>query len=71
MAQHTVEVILPLMGEGVNEATLVKWLKNVGQPVKKDEPLFEVSTDKVDTEIPSPATGVLAELIARDGQTVL
>jgi len=70
MAQHTVEVILPLMGEGVNEATLVKWLKNVGQPVKKDEPLFEVSTDKVDTEIPSPATGVLAELIARDGQTV-
>ncbi len=70
MAQHTVEVILPLMGEGVNEATLVKWLKNVGQPVKKDEPLFEVSTDKVDTEIPSPASGVLAELIAKDGQTV-
>jgi pyruvate dehydrogenase E2 component (dihydrolipoamide acetyltransferase) len=70
MALGSVDVILPLMGEGVNEATLVKWLKKAGDRVQKDEPLFEVSTDKVDTEIPSPASGVLEQIIATEGQSV-
>jgi pyruvate dehydrogenase E2 component (dihydrolipoamide acetyltransferase) len=70
MAIGSVDVILPLMGEGVNEATLVKWLKKAGEKVQKDEPLFEVSTDKVDTEIPSPASGVLEQILASEGQSV-
>lgn len=64
------EILMPSMGEGINEATLVKWLKKIGDEVKKDEPLLEVSTDKVDTEIPSPAAGFLLELTATEGETV-
>lgn len=64
------EVLMPLMGEGITEATLVKWLKKPGEQVKKEEPLLEVSTDKVDTEIPAPASGFLAAVLADEGQTV-
>jgi pyruvate dehydrogenase E2 component (dihydrolipoamide acetyltransferase) len=64
------EVILPSMGEGIAEATLVKWLKKPGDIVSKDEPLLEVSTDKVDTEIPAPASGTLLKTIAIEGATV-
>jgi len=71
MAKETMtEVLMPLMGEGITEATLVKWLKKPGELVKKEEPLLEVSTDKVDTEIPSPATGLLVQTFAADGETV-
>jgi len=70
-ADNTVtEVLLPSMGEGVAEATLVKWLKKPGDMVQKDEPLLEVSTDKVDTEIPAPATGMLLKTNATEGTTV-
>lgn len=64
------EVLLPSMGEGVAEATVVKWLKKTGEPVNKDEPLLEVSTDKVDTEIPAPASGTLLQTTALEGATV-
>jgi pyruvate dehydrogenase E2 component (dihydrolipoamide acetyltransferase) len=67
---HVTEVILPSMGEGVAEATLVKWLKKTGDMVAKDEPLLEVSTDKVDTEIPSPAAGTLLKTVALAGATI-
>jgi 2-oxoglutarate dehydrogenase E2 component (dihydrolipoamide succinyltransferase) len=58
------------MGESIAEGTLSKWLKKVGDQVKRDEPIFEISTDKVDAEIPAPATGVLAEILVTEGQTV-
>jgi 2-oxoglutarate dehydrogenase E2 component (dihydrolipoamide succinyltransferase) len=58
------------MGESIVEGTLTKWLKKTGDKVERDEPLFEISTDKVDTEIPSPAAGVLGELLVQEGQTV-
>ncbi len=64
------EVIMPQMGESIFEGTITKWLKKVGDPVQKDEPLFEISTDKVDAEIPSPAAGVLAEIKVQEGATV-
>jgi len=64
------EVLLPSMGEGVAEATVVKWLKKAGESVNKDEPLLEVSTDKVDTEIPAPASGTLLKTTALEGATV-
>jgi len=60
-----VDVIMPQMGESIFEGTITKWLKKPGDAVKRDEPLFEISTDKVDAEIPSPAAGVLAEIKAR------
>src|SRR5438034_9356093 len=65
-----VEVLMPQMGESIAEGTLSKWLKKVGDEVKRDEPLFEISTDKVDAEIPAPAAGVLAEIKVQQGQTV-
>src|SRR5882762_4977997 len=65
-----VDVLMPQMGEAIAEGTLSKWLKKVGDPVKRDEPLFEISTDKVDAEIPAPAAGVLAEIKVQEGQTV-
>src|SRR5437867_181296 len=65
-----VDVLMPQMGESIAEGTLSKWLKKVGDPVKRDEPLFEISTDKVDAEIPAPAAGVLAEIKVQQGQTV-
>jgi pyruvate dehydrogenase E2 component (dihydrolipoamide acetyltransferase) len=64
------EVKMPQMGESVFEGTITKWLKKVGETVKQDEPLFEISTDKVDSEIPSPAGGVLAEILVPEGKTV-
>jgi pyruvate dehydrogenase E2 component (dihydrolipoamide acetyltransferase) len=65
-----VDVIMPQMGESIAEGTLSRWLKKVGDEVKRDEPIFEISTDKVDAEIPAPAAGVLAEIIVHEGTTV-
>src|SRR5215212_2371493 len=65
-----VDVIMPQMGESIAEGTLSKWLKKVGDEVKRDEPIFEISTDKVDAEIPAPTAGVLAEVLVTEGQTV-
>ena len=63
-------VLMPQMGESIAEGTVVRWIKKVGDQVDRDEPLFEISTDKVDAEIPSPAAGVLAEIRVREGETV-
>jgi pyruvate dehydrogenase E2 component (dihydrolipoamide acetyltransferase) len=65
-----IEVIMPQMGESITEGTLTKWLKKVGDTVQRDEPLFEISTDKVDAEIPSPASGTLQEIRTQAGATV-
>jgi pyruvate dehydrogenase E2 component (dihydrolipoamide acetyltransferase) len=65
-----VDVVMPQMGESIAEGTMSKWLKKVGDAVKRDEALFEISTDKVDAEIPSPSAGVLAEVLVTEGQTV-
>ncbi|HEU5261254.1 MAG TPA: dihydrolipoamide acetyltransferase family protein [Gemmatimonadales bacterium] len=65
-----IDVLMPQMGESIAEGTLSKWLKKLGDEVKRDEPLFEISTDKVDAEIPAPAAGVLAEIKVQEGQTV-
>src|SRR5207342_1201970 len=65
-----VDVVMPQMGESIAEGTLSKWLKKVGDAVKRDEPIFEISTDKVDAEIPAPNAGVLAEILVQEGQTV-
>src|SRR5579875_1105658 len=64
------EVLMPQMGESIFEGTITKWLKKPGDTVQRDEPLFEISTDKVDAEIPSPAAGVLSEIKAAEGSTV-
>jgi pyruvate dehydrogenase E2 component (dihydrolipoyllysine-residue acetyltransferase) len=64
------KVIMPQMGESVAEGTVVKWLKKVGERVERDEPLFEISTDKVDAEIPSPASGVLTKILVKENETV-
>lgn len=63
-------VLMPQMGESIAEGTIVRWIKKVGDSVDRDEPLFEISTDKVDAEIPSPVAGVLLEITAREGETV-
>ncbi len=65
-----IEVVMPQMGESIVEGTLTKWLKKAGERVERDEPLFEISTDKVDTEIPAPAAGVLAQILVEEGKTV-
>src|SRR5258707_8903530 len=64
------EVVMPQMGEPIAEGTTTKWMKNVGAHVERDEPLFEISTDKVDAEIPSPAAGTLTEIRFKEGETV-
>jgi 2-oxoglutarate dehydrogenase E2 component (dihydrolipoamide succinyltransferase) len=64
------DVVMPQMGESIFEGTITKWLKKVGDPLEKDEPLFEISTDKVDAEIPSPVTGILTEIKTPEGETV-
>src|ERR1051325_10000715 len=64
------EVKMPQMGESIFEGTVTKWLKKKGDKVQRDEPLFEISTDKIDTEIPSPASGVLQDILVKEGQTV-
>ena len=63
-------VLMPQMGESIAEGTIVRWIKKVGDAVDRDEPLFEISTDKVDAEIPAPATGVLTEIKVNEGETV-
>jgi pyruvate dehydrogenase E2 component (dihydrolipoamide acetyltransferase) len=65
-----IDVVMPQMGESIAEGTLSRWLKQVGDPVKRDEPMFEISTDKVDAEIPAPGGGTLAEILVQEGQTV-
>src|ERR1035437_9385202 len=64
------DVVMPQMGESIVEGTLTKWLKKPGERIERDEPLFEISTDKVDTEIPSPAAGVVSEILVEEGKTV-
>jgi 2-oxoglutarate dehydrogenase E2 component (dihydrolipoamide succinyltransferase) len=64
------DVVMPQMGESIFEGTITKWLKKPGEQVQRDEPLFEISTDKVDAEIPAPASGVLKEIKAAEGATV-
>ena len=65
-----IDVVMPQMGESIVEGTLTRWLKKPGDRVERDEPLFEISTDKVDTEIPSPAAGILSEVLVETGKTV-
>src|SRR5580692_8491567 len=65
-----IDVVMPQMGESIVEGTLTKWLKKAGDHVERDEPLFEISTDKVDTEIPSPIAGTLSEILVEEGKTV-
>jgi 2-oxoglutarate dehydrogenase E2 component (dihydrolipoamide succinyltransferase) len=65
-----IDVVMPQMGESIVEGTLTKWLKKPGERIERDEPLFEISTDKVDTEIPSPAAGTLQEVLVEEGKTV-
>ena len=65
-----IDVIMPQMGESIAEGTLSRWMKKVGDAVKRDEPIFEISTDKVDAEIPAPNAGVLAEILVQEGETV-
>src|SRR5438034_799250 len=64
------EVVMPQMGVSVSEGTITKWLKQVGEEVQADEPLLEISTDKVDTEVPSPGAGVVSEILVQEGETV-
>src|SRR3954469_19157677 len=64
------DVVMPQMGESIAEGTIVRWIKKVGDSVDRDEPLFEISTDKVDAEIPSPVAGVITEIRAKEGETV-
>ena len=64
------DVVLPQLGETVTEGTIIRWIKQVGDEVRRDEPLFEISTDKVDSEVPSPAAGVLTEVVVPEGETV-
>src|SRR5436190_15386142 len=64
------EVVMPQMGESIAEGTIVRWIKKIGDAVERDEPLFEISTDKVDAEIPSPVAGVVTEIRAKEGDTV-
>ena len=64
------EVVMPQMGVSVSEGTITKWLKSEGEPIGRDEPLLEISTDKVDTEVPSPAEGVVAQILVQEGETV-
>src|SRR5688500_2147720 len=64
------EVLMPQMGESIAEGTIVRWIKKVGDAVDRDEPLFEISTDKVDAEIPSPSAGVVLEIRVKEGETV-
>src|SRR4051812_14182404 len=64
------DVVMPQMGESIAEGTIVRWIKKVGDKVDRDEPLFEISTDKVDAEIPSPAAGTVSEIRVKEGETV-
>src|SRR3954470_24969435 len=71
MATETsIDVVMPQMGVSVSEGTIVRWVKGVGEPIEADETLLEISTDKVDTEIPSPGTGVVQQILVQEGETV-
>ena len=71
MATETqIEVVMPQMGVSVSEGTITKWLKQEGEPIARDESLLEISTDKVDTEVPSPGEGVVAKILVAEGETV-
>ena len=67
---ETVDVVMPQMGVSVSEGTITKWLKQEGEQVEADEPLLEISTDKVDTEVPSPGSGTLTQILVQEGATV-
>src|SRR6478672_11052190 len=68
--QMATDVLMPQMGESIAEGTVSRWIKKVGDKVERDEPLLEISTDKVDAEIPSPASGTLTEVLVKEGETV-
>src|SRR5258707_14858761 len=71
MATETaIDVVMPQMGVSVSEGTITKWLKREGDTIEADEPLLEISTDKVDTEVPSPASGVVTQILVQEGETV-
>ena len=71
MATETaVDVVMPQMGVSVSEGTITKWLKQEGEEIQADEPLLEISTDKVDTEVPSPGTGTVQQILVQEGETV-
>src|SRR5680860_671376 len=71
MATDTqIEVVMPQMGVSVSEGTITKWLKQEGEAISSDESLLEISTDKVDTEVPSPGEGVVAKILVQEGETV-
>jgi pyruvate dehydrogenase E2 component (dihydrolipoamide acetyltransferase) len=68
--ETAVDVVMPQMGVSVSEGTITKWLKREGEQIEADEPLLEISTDKVDTEVPSPASGTLVQILVQEGETV-
>ena len=70
MATTVVDVVMPQMGVSVSEGTILKWLKQEGETIEADEPLLEISTDKVDTEVPSPGSGVVQQILVQEGETV-
>jgi 2-oxoglutarate dehydrogenase E2 component (dihydrolipoamide succinyltransferase) len=65
-----VDIVMPKMGESIMEGTILKWLKKPGEKIERDEPLLEISTDKVDTEVPAPETGIISELLFKEGDIV-
>src|SRR5664279_1416506 len=69
-AQQTIDVVTPAAGESVTEGTILEWHVKVGDPIKVDDTIVEISTDKVDIELPSPATGVVSEILVEEGETV-
>jgi 2-oxoglutarate dehydrogenase E2 component (dihydrolipoamide succinyltransferase) len=69
-SSNTIDVVMPKMGESLQEGTITKWLKKVGDKVERDEMILEISTDKVDTEVPAPQEGILSEIIVKEGETV-
>ena len=66
----SVDVVMPQMGVSVSEGTITKWLKQEGEPIAADESLLEISTDKVDTEVPSPGEGIVQQILVQEGETV-
>ncbi len=66
----SIEVVMPKMGESIQEGKILRWVKNVGDKVERDEVILEISTDKVDTEVPSPASGVITQILFQEGDTV-
>ncbi|MBK7033988.1 MAG: hypothetical protein IPH49_12170 [Ignavibacteria bacterium] len=66
----SIEVVMPKMGESIQEGKILRWVKNVGEKVERDEVILEISTDKVDTEVPSPASGVISQILFAEGDTV-